>query len=104
MTIRHTTIIISISVKPRQEPVLGIRFIPESLPILIFRAVERSAFRLAVNVKNVLPIPGGRRGIVLYGAHPPFALASHGIDRNLAQESELLAIRIDPLYECIQIR
>src|SRR5690348_12375318 len=47
---------------------------------------------LAVYLENVLAAPRGGLGIVGIAAHAPLGLAGEGIDRDAAQEADLLTI------------
>src|SRR5581483_5980994 len=72
-------------------------------PCIVFRAVERRALALGVYVKDVLPTPGCRIGIVLIGAQSPVGVAGHRIDRNAAQEAQLLALHIHTVDQSLHI-
>src|SRR3954464_11522666 len=50
------------------------------LPVLVFRAVERLAVGLRVDVEHVAAGPGGRIGFVGVGTHAPFRRVGHRID------------------------
>src|SRR5215218_9889215 len=76
MTISASTTIISMMVKPR-------------LPVLVLRPIERSPARRRVDVKHILPAPGGRVRIVLVRPQAPFSRLHHRIDRHAPQELDL---------------
>src|SRR3954469_18967700 len=89
----------SISVKPRED---------RSLPITIFRPVERRAVVGREDVKHVLPAPAGRVGFVLVRATPPFVLVRHRIHGHPPQELELAAggvvLHRDAFHQGFEIR
>src|SRR5437867_9144325 len=74
-------------------------------PVLVERlAVERLPLRGRVDVIDVLVSPRGGVRIVLIGAHPPVLGLGHRIDRDPAQELDLLPERpvlLDPFDQCV---
>src|SRR5215467_7141608 len=102
-----TTMIASISVKPlcranRAEPFIS--NLPD-LPVLVLSAIQTSSTRLGIDIKNVLPAPRLRLRIVLHGAHAPIFRSRHRINRNAAQESQLLAaLDFHAVHQGVQIR
>src|SRR4051794_31652241 len=85
------TMISSSRVKPCwPEWTFGRRRLISFSPLPVGNAVQAHAPRQGVDVVDVLAPPGGRIEGVLVAAQPPFALAGHRIDRNPAQELQLL--------------
>src|SRR5258708_30210703 len=62
-----------------------------SLPVLVLSPIECDALRLGVHVENVLAIPGIGSGVILHGPQSPLSSIGHRINRNVAQELQLLA-------------
>src|SRR5271166_4099950 len=93
------TTISSISVNPRWKRL----FMARTLPRLVLRPVQSGAVRLGVNVEDALSAPGIRVRVVLHGAQAPFRLAGHRIHRNSPQKTQLLAVGIHALDQCLQI-
>src|SRR5947208_13434635 len=93
-----TTIRSSMRVNPRSSRIS---------PVLVERlAVQRLALRRRVDVVDVLVAPGGGVRLVLERAHPPVLRAGHRIDRDAAQELDLLPQRarlLDPLDQGVEI-
>src|SRR5262245_19671335 len=75
------TVTSSISVNPAW------RFIS---PVLVDRAVQPSRFARGVDVEDVLAAPRRALRLVLITPESP-GLAGHGVDRDLAEELQLLA-------------
>src|SRR5437667_4634340 len=75
----ETTMRISISVNPRRR-----------LPLRIRCSIAGLIHAVRVDAKYVLPAPGGGLGIVLHAALSPVLAVGHRIDRNAAQEFDLL--------------
>src|SRR5436305_15010054 len=61
-----------------------------SSPLPVRDAVQARALRERIDVVDVLPAPGGGVRRVLVAAAAPLVLAGHRIDRDQAQELELL--------------
>src|SRR5215467_9140502 len=107
MAMSKTTIISSSKVKPRRCAIRAEPLIPtlSRLPVLVLCAIQACSARLGVDVKNVLPTPGVRRGIILHGTHAPFLVSRHGINRDTPQKSELFAaLDFHAVHQGVQIR
>src|SRR5947209_7247601 len=75
ITIRVTTTIISIKVKPRRDR-------EARLPLGIRRPIGSFLLRLAVHVEDALSPPGEALGVILIAAHAPLRLAGERVHRN----------------------
>src|SRR5579872_6214545 len=64
------------------------------LPLRIRRSIGCSLLCLAVNREDVLPAPIGGLRVVLIAAKAPFGLAGEGVERNGAEEADLLAVGV----------
>src|ERR1700730_3865638 len=87
----ETTIRISISVNPRR-----------CLPLRIGCTIASLIKGVGIDVKHVLPAPGGGLGIVLHTALSPVPRVSHRIERNPTQEFDFLVNLVgdlDPLHQ-----
>src|SRR6267142_3640131 len=77
-------------------------------PVLVGRlSIERLPLRGRVDVVDVLVAPGVRVRLVLIGAHPPLLRARHRVDRDAAQELDLLperSVLLDAVHQCLEIR
>src|SRR5881396_558755 len=93
-----TTIRSSMRVNPlssRISPVLVVRLAVQGLPL-----------RRGVHVVDVLVSPGGRIRLVLERPEPPVLRGGHRVDRDPAQELDLLPQRsrlLDPVHERVEI-
>src|SRR6476661_727321 len=107
------TMISSSSVKPLCRSRSGLRmgslifFVSTSRsPLPVGDAVQAGPLRKGEDVVDVLAAPGGRVEGVLVAAEAPLVLAGHRIDRNLAQELELLVHLADdrhPLDQHVEL-
>src|SRR6185312_682108 len=89
MTMIAITIIISMSVKPRDRV----------LPLRIRSSIRRLVHALRVNIENVLPAPAHAGRVVLHTPHAPFARIRHRVDRNPPQKLDLCIRRLTrPLH------
>src|SRR2546426_10880773 len=75
-------------------------------PVLVVRlAVQRLPLRGGIDVVDVLVAPGGRVRFVLVGAQPPVLRVGHRVDRDAAQELDLLPERpglLDPVDQGVE--
>src|ERR1019366_1302434 len=79
--------------------------VPQHLPVLVLRAVERGTFRLGVDIEHALSAPGIGVRIVLHRAHAPLFALGHGVYRNRTQEADLLAtLRFNSLGQFLKRR
>src|SRR4051812_21685979 len=112
MPMMAITMISSSSVKPlcrlagRLWGKLRIGSFMGSLPFPVGDAVQARAFRERVDVVDVLSPPGGGVRRVLVAAEAPLVLAGHRIDRDPAEELELLvhlAHELHPLDQDVHL-
>src|ERR1700734_3638572 len=85
------TIISSTRVKPASDFRIGcVR--RKGLPVRVFRSVEGNAICFRKDVEDILTAPGVAVRVVLHRSQPPVVVAIHWIDRDMAQETQLLPL------------
>src|SRR5947209_12422962 len=80
---------------------------PDALPLGVGDAVQAHSARQRMDVVDVLPAPRGGVDGVLIATDRPLVLAGHRIDREAAQELDLLvhlADQLDALVQVLELR
>src|SRR5262245_49164593 len=91
------TITISMKVNPARR---------KALPLTVFRPIECGCRRLGEHVEDVLTSPDAGVRLVLIRAHPPLGRVGHRVDRDAAEELELLSrspYLVHPLHQNLEL-
>src|SRR3954471_7447890 len=97
------TMVSSINVKPlclRRSMNACVMF----LPILVLGAIECSALKFTGHVEDIVAAPGIGGGIVLHVLQLPLGFVSKWVDGNGAKKADFLALHIDAVHQCLEIR